>query len=142
VETLWRRDTKCCEITRAKSINCDDNKVADQKKGKTDVATPDLNKMSLDDLRALRANVEAALKSYQRRKRTEAIAAARAKAQEHGYRLEDLIDEPFLKGNRNKSAPRYQHPENPEVTWTGRGRRPDWIREGIESGKSLEDFEI
>jgi DNA-binding protein H-NS len=103
---------------------------------------PDLDKMSLEELRTLRADVEAALKSYERRKRTEAIAAARAKAQEHGYRLEDLIDEAPTKGKRSKSAPRYQHPENPEVTWTGRGRRPDWIREGIESGKTLEEFKI
>jgi DNA-binding protein H-NS len=106
------------------------------------VASPDLNKMTFEELRALRADIEAALKSYERRKRTEAIAAARAEAEEHGYRLEDLIYEASSKDKRSKSSPRYQHPENAEVTWTGRGRRPDWIREGIESGKSIEDFKI
>ena len=35
---------------------------------------------------------------------------------------------------------KYAHPENPSQTWSGRGRRPRWVTEQIESGKSLEDL--
>ncbi len=34
-------------------------------------------------------------------------------------------------------APKYRHPENTEITWSGRGRKPAWIVEGLEAGKSL-----
>jgi DNA-binding protein H-NS len=113
-----------------------------QSKRRTNVAETDLNTMSLDDLLALRADIEKALRTFERRKKAEAIAAARARAKEFGFKLEELIDEASSKSRRATSAPKYRHPENPEVTWTGRGRRPDWIREALESGKSLDDFAI
>ena len=28
----------------------------------------------------------------------------------------------------SKAAPKYRHPTNPTVTWSGRGREPDWIK--------------
>lgn len=34
----------------------------------------------------------------------------------------------------------YQHPEDPSVTWSGRGRKPSWIIEWIESGKPIEEL--
>ena len=40
------------------------------------------------------------------------------------------------------SSPKYRHPENPELSWSGRGRRPAWIREAVEAGRSLSDFEV
>jgi len=33
-----------------------------------------------------------------------------------------------------------QHPEDPDVTWSGRGRKPAWIVEWIERGKPIEDL--
>ncbi|WP_342344670.1 H-NS histone family protein [Vannielia litorea] len=34
------------------------------------------------------------------------------------------------------------HPENPTVTWYGRGRQPKWIKEALANGKRLEKFLI
>ena len=34
----------------------------------------------------------------------------------------------------------YQHPEDPNTTWSGRGRKPGWILEWIESGKPVEEL--
>ncbi|WP_245605443.1 H-NS histone family protein [Roseicyclus elongatus] len=62
----------------------------------------------------------------------------------HGFELAELLGE--SSGSRRKasapSAPRYRHPENPEVTWSGRGRRPAWVTAALECGKSLEDLAI
>ncbi|WP_245696247.1 H-NS family nucleoid-associated regulatory protein [Alloyangia pacifica] len=33
-------------------------------------------------------------------------------------------------------------PQNREVTWSGRGRKPAWLAEEIAAGKKLEDFAI
>lgn len=48
------------------------------------------------------------------------------------------------RGEHSDASPsaRYRHPENPDLTWGGRGRRPAWIREAVEAGRALSDFEI
>lgn len=38
--------------------------------------------------------------------------------------------------------PKYRHPTDPESTWGGRGRRPVWVQQWIESGKSMDDLLI
>ncbi len=45
-------------------------------------------------------------------------------------------------GTRAKVAPKYQHPKDPSLTWTGRGKRPVWLREELENGAKLESFLI
>jgi len=44
-----------------------------------------------------------------------------------------------------KRAPapaKYRHPENPALTWSGRGRKPLWFVEALSSGKTAEDMAI
>ena len=58
-----------------------------------------------------------------------------------GFSLAELLDGK-KKATASKSPPRYRHPEDPTVTWTGRGRKPAWVLEHIEAGKPMEDLEI
>ncbi|WP_435382730.1 H-NS family nucleoid-associated regulatory protein [Crenobacter oryzisoli] len=37
---------------------------------------------------------------------------------------------------------KYDNPTNPEQTWSGRGRKPVWVQEYLDSGKTLESLEI
>ena len=37
---------------------------------------------------------------------------------------------------------KYQNPENPSETWTGRGKQPRWLKAQLRSGKKLDDFLI
>jgi DNA-binding protein H-NS len=39
-------------------------------------------------------------------------------------------------------VPKYRNPANPKQTWTGRGRQPGWIKDGLAKGKKLADFAI
>ena len=39
-------------------------------------------------------------------------------------------------------APKYAHPENPSITWSGRGRKPKWFEEALADGKSEDDLKI
>ena len=41
-----------------------------------------------------------------------------------------------------KVPPKYRNPENPEETWTGRGKQPRWMTREIGTGKKVEDFLI
>lgn len=100
----------------------------------------DLSSMSLDELKKLQKDVTKAIETFKERQRLEALAAIEAKAKEMGFSLSELTG--GTKKSASLSVPKYVHPENPALTWTGRGRQPRWIKEGLESGKSHDDFLI
>ena len=51
----------------------------------------------------------------------------------------EIVEEPALTGRRSELPPRYRHPLNPECEWTGRGRRPAWLKEYLQvPGRSIE----
>ncbi len=100
-----------------------------------------LEAMSLEELEALQKAVAKAIESLDERRRREAIASVEAKAREMGFSLSELTGGAG-RSRRATRPPRYRHPENPELTWSGRGRHPAWIKEAIESGASLDDFKI
>ena len=101
----------------------------------------DLDNMSLDDLKKLQTNVNKAIDSFQDRQRKDALTAAEAAAREMGFTLAELTGVPTKK-SKTISPAKYRHPENPEQTWTGRGRQPDWMKDAIENGHSKDEFLI
>ena len=101
----------------------------------------DLQKLSLDELKQLQKDAAKAVEGFEQRKRAEALADLEAVAAKYGYRLKELVGGKPTKVT-TKGEPKYRHPENPAKTWTGKGRQPAWIKEGLEAGKSLDDFAI
>lgn len=99
----------------------------------------DLDRMSLRDLRDLRNKVDRAITTFEDRRKREALAAVENAAREFGFSLADLAN---AKPGRNKVAAKYVNPADPDATWTGRGRKPRWVQEALDSGKSLADLEI
>ncbi|MEM9432145.1 MAG: H-NS histone family protein [Pseudomonadota bacterium] len=104
------------------------------------MALPKIDKLSLDELKALQKQVAKAIDEFEENRRKEALAAVEAKAKEFGFSLADLSGKPKAKANSPKA--KYRHPENPTLTWSGRGRQPVWIKEGLDAGKSLDDYAI
>ena len=100
----------------------------------------DFDMMSLKELRELRTKLDRAINSYQDRKRREAMAAIEEAAREHGFNLSELTGAKPRKSGT--VAPKYAHPDDPTQTWTGRGRRPRWVQEALEGGKTLDDLAI
>ena len=47
--------------------------------------------------------------------------------------MEAIEKYPFKRkaGARKPVAPKYRNPDNPEQTWTGRGRQPTWVKEAL-----------
>lgn len=107
------------------------------------MAKIDLSKMKLDELKKHREDVEKAIADYETRQRADALKAMEAAAKEFGYSVDELVG---VKGKSKpkgpKAAPKFRHPENPEMTWTGRGPQPKWLKEQLAAGKSKEDFAI
>lgn len=100
----------------------------------------DFDKMSLKEMREMRTRLDRAINSYEDRKRREALAAIEEAAREHGFNLSELTGgKPRRTGT---VAPKYANPQDPTMTWTGRGRKPRWVQENLAEGKELDDMLI
>lgn len=51
-----------------------------------------------------------------------------------GYSLAELIGIE-VKATRAPALAKYRHPENAALTWSGRGRKPQWFADHINAGK-------
>lgn len=101
----------------------------------------ELNSMSLTDLKSLQKDVAKAIDTFEKRRKSEALATLQAAAKEHGYSLAELIEETAAT-KKTPTAPKYANPANSADTWSGRGRKPRWFTEAIEGGKSEADLVI
>lgn len=111
----------------------------------------DLDQMSLQDLRELRGRIDRAITGFTDRKRREAVAEAEEVVRRHGFSSLAEVTRRQGKGRGAGTAPRasqaaapgrYANPDDPGQTWSGRGRRPAWLVEGLNGGKSLDDYAI
>lgn len=81
------------------------------------------------------------------KKKNESIRNARAEieriAKEAGVTVEELvgISKPG-KAVRKPAAVKFRHPEDSSLTWSGRGKRPNWLQAELAKGKQIEDFAI
>lgn len=100
----------------------------------------ELSEMTLEELKSLQTRVSRAIETFEDRRRKEALAVVEAKAREMGFSITELY------GGRKKGPAvrpaKYRHPENPELTWSGRGRQPQWFKDAIAAGAEPEDFLI
>lgn len=99
-----------------------------------------LEDMTIDQLKAFRKEIDHALVTYEARRRAEVRAKLEAQARAMGFRLEEIVS-PSGK-RKSKGIPKYFNPDNPTVTWTGKGRRPQWFKTAIAEGKSEDDLMI
>ena len=100
----------------------------------------DLNTLSLDELKKLKRDVEKAITSFEERRLLEARKKLEDYAKEIGVDLNEVAS--MKKTTKSVNPPKYRHPEDPALTWTGRGRKPKWIVEALDAGKDLESFAI
>ncbi|MFC7705899.1 H-NS family nucleoid-associated regulatory protein [Plastorhodobacter daqingensis] len=99
-----------------------------------------LNDLSLKELKQLQKDVTQAIETYKDRQREEALREIENIAREKGFSLSELTG--ALKKRRKTVAPKYVHPEEPDLTWTGRGRQPRWVGEALAAGKTMDDLRI
>ena len=100
----------------------------------------DLDGLGREELLQLQKDVDRALRTYEKRKRDEALREMQAVAETHGLSLKDLMG--AKRSGRTPQVPKYQHAENPALTWSGRGRQPAWFKEAVDAGVSRKDLLI
>jgi DNA-binding protein H-NS len=87
-----------------------------------------------DQLKTLHREIGALLAS----RRTETLEQLRSQIASLGFTADDLAP----KKARKNGAKRYQDPDNPSNTYGGKGKKPEWLVEALESGRQLEEFAL
>ena len=100
-----------------------------------------LEAMSLKELRQMQKDLAKAISTYEDRNKADARAKLEVIAKEMGYSLADLIGVE-VKTTRAPAVAKYRHPENAALTWSGRGRKPQWFVEALAAGKSADDLAV
>ncbi len=101
----------------------------------------ELESYSLKELKKIRNDVEKAIINYEHIKLAEARSALSAKASELGYSLDEILGAVATR-KRTPAKPKYQHPTQLGLVWTGRGRAPRWMVDLEISGKNRAEFLI
>ncbi|MFO7581942.1 H-NS family nucleoid-associated regulatory protein [Guyparkeria sp.] len=103
----------------------------------------DVKNLSADELKKLVNDAEQALRDRSKERVMELRREAEALAAELNTSVAELfgLDKPAKQAGK-KLPPKYINPANPSQTWSGRGKRPNWLVDELNKGKKLEDFRI
>lgn len=101
--------------------------------------TSDIEKMSYAELVEMETRVGRLIIQKRDEDRADVKAKIAALAREHGFDVRELVG--GGKGRNGAVAVKYRDPQNPNNTWTGRGRMPRWMAAATKGGKvKKEDF--
>jgi len=100
----------------------------------------DLSTLSVSQLRDLQQQIPAELKRREAQDKVNILNEVRAFAKARGYAIEDLLgkDAKIKVASGVKVKVKYRHPENAELEWTGRGRKPKWVEAWVANGGNLD----
>ena len=106
----------------------------------------DLSTLSVPQLRELQQQIPAELKRREVQDKANILNEVRAFAKARGYAIEDLLGKEVkvktVSSSGNKVKVKYRHPENPELEWTGRGRKPKWVEAWLATGASIDNLSV
>lgn len=108
------------------------------------MAKVDLSDYNLSELKGLQVEIEKEIKNRQQQEVTKAREQILAIAQGLGVSVAEVLanNGGKSKGTGKKVEAQYRNPADNAQTWTGRGRQPRWIADGLAGGKTLDDFRI
>lgn len=103
----------------------------------------DLSQLDLEQLKALAPAAQLRIEELEEEKRRQALAKVEAAAAEVGMSPAELLKHfGVAKPARKAVKPKYRHPEDADQTWSGRGRKPEWVTAWLDAGKELEELAI
>lgn len=100
----------------------------------------DLSALSLVELRDLQQQIPAELKRREAAEKANVLNEVRAFAKARGFAIEDLLGKEVKvkTSTGGKVKVKYRHPQNAELEWTGRGRKPKWVEAWLAQGGNLD----
>lgn len=100
----------------------------------------DLSSLSFAELQLLKTDVENELKRRESEEKSKAKKQIIELAKAYGLSVEEVLGKTATV--RKPVEAKYRHPDNIDLTWTGRGRKPGWVSELLATGKTLDDIAI
>ena len=104
------------------------------------MAEINLQDLSMQELQALSSDIDEELGRRSNAERKKVLSQMKELAASVDMTLEEVIA--YSSSKKTKGEPKFQNPEDPRQTWTGRGKRPSWIKAALEQGKSLDELRI
>jgi len=107
---------------------------------------PDISGLTLAELRELRQVADELITQREEESQRELYQQIQELASSAGTTVEGLLQRYGTprrgqKGKKTIGAEvKYRNPDDPSQTWSGRGRKPNWLNEALAKGKRLEDL--
>ncbi|MCP5056477.1 MAG: H-NS histone family protein [bacterium] len=102
----------------------------------------DLDSLSIPELRTLIADAQEKISEKNETTKRELLEEMEKLAEQRGVDLAAVIALRKGKGRKSIIPPKYQNSNDPTQSWSGRGRKPKWVKEHLEGGGDLEDLAI
>ena len=103
----------------------------------------DISKLTLKQLCDLVPAAQQRITELEEEQRQQAFDKVQAAADAVGMSPAELLKHFGIGARARKPVkPKYHNPDNPSDTWTGRGRKPMWVKTALEAGKKLAELEI
>lgn len=99
----------------------------------------DFTTMSIPEIQSLIDSAQNAIAQKKEIEKAQVLEDMKSLAKEKGF---DFSDFTSGKKPRKKAEAKYRNPENLEQTWTGMGRKPNWLVAALDDGEDLDDFKI
>ena len=103
------------------------------------MATPNVDKLSYADLLKLQERIAAAIAARKAEDAQVTKQQLRDLAEKRGFNIDELFGR---RGKRGTSAPKFRNPKDASQTWTGRGRKPNWLVDALKKNGKMGDFAI
>lgn len=111
----------------------------------------DINKLSIEklieyqinDLNDLKIRIDKAISKKKTENKKALISKIKEIASEGGFDINELFSNlDSNKSRKLKTQPKYVNPSDKRQRWNGESEQPDWLKNAIENGSKLEDFEV
>ena len=100
----------------------------------------DLSKLSIEELEALARDIETEITTRRQAERERVLEQMRELAASIGTTPEELFRRTGKLVEKVVVAAKYRNPGDSSQTWSGRGKRPQWVVDALAAGKTLDDL--
>jgi len=101
-----------------------------------------ISKYTSQELHQLRKDIDKELRRRRKDDLKHAQREIKTVAEKYGFAIGDLVGASPARRGGGKGVVRFQNPSDPSKTWSGRGRKPAWIKEWEASGRSLDELQV
>ncbi len=106
------------------------------------MAVMNVDKMTLKEINDLEAKLARAKSQARDKARIELRDKIEKIVDGSGFTVAELFGFAAKGKSRGKSVAKYANPDDRSQTWTGRGRKPNWLVARLKKGAKADDFSL